>query len=184
MVLNPIQLGLAAGFVTIGLLLAFGVGFIVGMWYQASEQVSPYGAESPTAVRRPAKRPATFSLDSTLSTVRGPAPLAAEPARSPGEALPPPRAATPAPDPGVAPSGTLYLVQVGSFQARRQAEDLRRRLAKQHYPVRIQTSLVPQKGIWYRVRVGPFTDRGAADRAAQQLVSQEQLPIMILGQTP
>jgi hypothetical protein len=39
--LNRIQVGLACGFVGIGLLLAFGVGFIVGVWYQATENITP-----------------------------------------------------------------------------------------------------------------------------------------------
>jgi cell division protein FtsN len=38
---------------------------------------------------------------------------------------------------------------------------------------------MPGKGIWYRVRVGHFADRAAADRVAQRLVSQERLSVMI-----
>ena len=41
-VLSHTQLGLLLGCAGIGLILAFGGGFIVGMWYQGSEHLSPY----------------------------------------------------------------------------------------------------------------------------------------------
>ncbi|MGQ4808896.1 Cell division protein FtsN [Candidatus Entotheonellaceae bacterium PAL068K] len=180
MVLNPVQLGLAVGFVAIGLMVAFGAGFIVGMWYQDSDRVTLYRTESPSTVRRPADRPMPFSVDSTASKVPGSVSGARQTAVGKRVPLPAQRPAVPALPQGVSSSGVRYIVQVGSFRVRDQAERLRQRLAKQNYPVRIQTSVAPDRGIWHRVRVGPFPDRGAADRVAQRLGSQEQLPVIVM----
>ena len=46
--LNRLQVGVVLGFVAISLLLTFGAGFIIGMWYRASEHITPFAAqESP-----------------------------------------------------------------------------------------------------------------------------------------
>jgi cell division protein FtsN len=74
---------------------------------------------------------------------------------------------------------TGYSVQVGSFRAREEAEQLRQRLTQKGYPIWVQPSIVTGQGIWYRVRVGHFPDRASADRAAQRLASQERVSIMV-----
>jgi cell division protein FtsN len=68
---------------------------------------------------------------------------------------------------------------VGSFRAREEAERLRDRLTQKGYPVWVLPSVVVGQGIWYRVRVGSFPDRAAADRAAQRLVTQERVSVMV-----
>jgi cell division septation protein DedD len=75
-----------------------------------------------------------------------------------------------------------YSVQVGSFRAREEAEQLRHRLTQRGYPVWVQPSIVTGQGIWYRVRVGHFPDRATADRAAQRLASQERVSIMVTAE--
>jgi cell division protein FtsN len=77
------------------------------------------------------------------------------------------------------PSEAGYSVQVGSFRAREEAEHLRQRLTQKGYPVWVQPSIVTGQGIWYRVRVGHFPDRAAADRVAQRLAAQERVSIMV-----
>lgn len=184
LVLSQTQLGLALGFGAVGLIVAFGIGFIVGMWYQASDQIAPLEAGlTPSSEPRQQDRPMTFY--STLS--------APEESASP----PPPPQTVAAPRPAVAPpvtpqpqpllnqevvTGGRYSVQVGSFRAPEQAEQLQRRLIGKGYAARIQSSTVPGRGVWYRVRIGGFGDRGAADRAAQRLVAQEHLSIMIMNE--
>ena len=280
LVLNSTQVGLVLGFVVVGVITAFGVGFIVGMWYQASEHITPYedrpaptaeeqsespsmtfystlttrdaGSASPAVSSPPATRPAPGAQEvatrvPTRAGTPSPAAKAGErpaalggelppassrlpsapaaakrdagaplpvvsslqvikPAPGAPEAAnrPPARAVTPStpktgeytPTPGGAPlqpekvqtavvqppprpSGTGYSVQVGSFRAQEQAEQLRSRLAQKGYPVRVQASVLSDKGTWYRVRVGHFPDRTLADQAAQRLMVQERLSVIV-----
>ena len=76
-----------------------------------------------------------------------------------------------------------YSIQVGSFRFQEEAERLRRRLTHEGYATWIQPSQVPGQGTWYRVRVGRFTDRSAADQVADRLVAQEQLAILIAAES-
>lgn len=92
LVLNRLQAGLALGLVCIACIVAFGGGFIVGMWYQASEQITPYDATraEPPPPQEPAQ-PLTFY--STLSESADELGPIESPGRSPE---PPPPAAAPA----------------------------------------------------------------------------------------
>ena len=47
--------------------------------------------------------------------------------------------------------------------------------------VRVQLSAVPGQGLRYRVRVGTYTERTAADQTAQRLTAQEQVPAIVAG---
>jgi cell division protein FtsN len=232
LLLSRIQTGLALGLVGIGLVIAFGGGFIVGMWYQASEQITPYDpvpveslgsddatqpltfystltkpatesatSESPATpvaaseAHRPEKaesvavRAATSGPDTARPAPAGFQPPGSEPARPTPPAPPPEPPATkpsrtlPAPQPAMAQSADgRYSVQVGSFRAREQAEELRGRLRSKGYAARIQLTRIPGKGIWYRVRVGRFADRAAASRAAQRLENRERLSVLIMDE--
>ena len=184
---NRTQIGLALGFVALGLTLAFGVGFIVGMWYQTGAPLTPYNAGSaPAKKRRDHDGTMTFyttltgSAEEVASVVGGARKRAVSQAKPPFSA----QHATMVRDQAVLPSDTRYSVQVGSFRAREEAEQLYRRLAHKGYAAWIRTSLVPGKGIWYRVRVGNFPTRGAADRIAQRLESRERLSVMITDGSP
>ena len=80
-----------------------------------------------------------------------------------------------------APSAEDFSVQVGSFGSAEQAERLRTNLAQKGYPVRVQPAPVPGQGLRYRVRVGNFADRTAADQTAHHLTAQEQVPAIVAG---
>ncbi len=86
-------------------------------------------------------------------------------------------------DAGTAPSIRRYSIQVGSFRLAEQAERLRNRLRKEGYATWVQPSQVPGQGTWYRVRVGRFTERSAADEVADRLAAQEQLAILIAAES-
>ncbi len=49
-----------------------------------------------------------------------------------------------------------YFLQVGSFQATGEADNLKAKLALLGIEANIETATIPEKGLWYRVRVGPF----------------------------
>jgi cell division protein FtsN len=70
-------------------------------------------------------------------------------------------------------------VQVGSFRTPEQAEQLRSRLVHKGYPARVQASVLPGKGVRYRVRVGNFPERLVADQTAQRLTTQERMSTIV-----
>jgi cell division protein FtsN len=212
--LNRLQAGVLLGFVAISLLLTFGAGFMIGMWYRASEHMTPFAAhessviapESPprgqdmtfytTLAPEPAAKPSgtvsTTLPPQPIQSARGamtappPQPASLPPAKAPERGRPLEMSSLQQkPGPSSArqvlpqPSEAGYSVQVGSFRAREEAEQLRHRLTQKGYPVWVQPSIVAGQGIWYRVRVGHFPDRAAADRVAQRLAAQERVSIMV-----
>lgn len=63
-----------------------------------------------------------------------------------------------------------YLMQVGSFQRRPDAEELKQQLAGLKLRSSIEPSMVPGLGLWYRVHLGPYASRkdAEADKARVQ----------------
>lgn len=57
-----------------------------------------------------------------------------------------------------APGKEQYFLQAGSFQTEVDANNLKAKLALIGVEAVIQTASVPDKGVWHRVRVGPFSD--------------------------
>jgi cell division protein FtsN len=51
-----------------------------------------------------------------------------------------------------------FFLQAGSFQNAPDADNLKARLALVGVEASIQTTNLPDKGVWHRVRVGPYTD--------------------------
>ncbi|WP_189460067.1 SPOR domain-containing protein [Jeongeupia chitinilytica] len=66
-----------------------------------------------------------------------------------------------------APKGA-YL-QVGAFQSEQEADNLKAKLALVGVEATIQSSSTPDKGLWHRVRIGPFTNLADLDKARGQL---------------
>jgi DedD protein len=119
-----------------------------------------------------------------------PAPLATPPAPSAGAVTAPPAAGEPsptAPPPAATTAGAAhaapavsaavpaetsaegsgtYLVQLGSFASRANADRLARQVRTQGFPASVSQGT---SGHLYRVRVGPARDRAAASELAQQL---------------
>lgn len=50
-----------------------------------------------------------------------------------------------------------FFLQAGAFQSTADADNLKARLALLGIEATIQTTTVPDKGVWHRVRVGPYT---------------------------
>lgn len=68
----------------------------------------------------------------------------------------------PQPTPPAVVSKELYFVQAGSFQNVGDAEKLKAKLAFSGFEANIQDANIPDKGVWHRVRLGPFSDSEAA----------------------
>lgn len=62
-----------------------------------------------------------------------------------------------------------FLLQVGSFQNPADADNLKARLALVGVEAGVEPIDLPEKGIWYRVRVGPYTKVDEINRVRQTL---------------
>jgi cell division protein FtsN len=62
-----------------------------------------------------------------------------------------------------------YLLQVGSFRKHEEADSLKASLALLGLEATIQTVSINGEQTWYRVRLGPFTERDALNQARKRL---------------
>jgi len=74
-------------------------------------------------------------------------------------------------------SKPTYGVQVGAFESRRSAEQLKQRLQKRYPSVTVQT--VEGEKTMYRVRIGNEPDLQAAEKLASQLRKEELKPFVV-----
>lgn len=107
------------------------------------------GAEEPKVQPRPAE-PATDRL--TVDRTRTP-----EDAAKPAAA---------------APGGDRFWLQAGSFVNATEAENLKARLALAGWEANVQEAEVPDKGLRYRVRLGPYANTDELNRVKGELVQR------------
>jgi cell division protein FtsN len=186
--LDQTQVTLLLSFMTVGLVLVFGAGFITGMWYQTNEASRSLHLESATQPLPPtsdADKQMTFYTTLTRSQASSAAgqsdPKEVNDPQPPSHTRPS-RQIPPATQP--AALKVRYRVQVGSFRARDEAEHLNTVLSNKGYTTVIKTALVSGKGIVYRVMVGQFAERDAANHLAHRLQSRERLAVMITSDAP
>ncbi|SEM85029.1 SPOR domain-containing protein [Nitrosomonas marina] len=87
-----------------------------------------------------------------------------KPAPTPPVSLPQP---IPAREKQIQPAQAItetYYLQVGSFRSNADADNLKARLAMLGVFASVQSADLSEKGIWYRVRVGPFTQKSRVDQ--------------------
>ena len=70
--------------------------------------------------------------------------------------------------PAPGPRETFFL-QAGAFQNAPDADNLKARLALIGVEATVQTTTLPDKGVWHRVRVGPYTSVEALNRTRDNL---------------
>ena len=66
-------------------------------------------------------------------------------------------------------SKDVYFVQAGAFQNPADADNLKARLALAGLMASVEPATLPDKGIWYRVRLGPFTELDEINRVRSTL---------------
>jgi cell division protein FtsN len=71
--------------------------------------------------------------------------------------------------PSAAQAKEAFFLQAGAFQNAPDADNLKARLALLGMEATIQTTAVPDKGVWHRVRVGPYTAIDDLNRARDAL---------------
>jgi len=72
-----------------------------------------------------------------------------------------------------------YFLQAGSFQNEVDANNLKAKLALIGVEALIQSASVPDKGVWHRVRVGPFSDIEEMNKARATLSQNGIQPSLI-----
>jgi cell division protein FtsN len=72
-----------------------------------------------------------------------------------------------------------YFLQVGSFQAATEADNMKARLALLGLEALIQTADIPDKGVWHRVRIGPFANIEDMNRS-RALLAQNDIPSSLI----
>lgn len=60
--------------------------------------------------------------------------------------------------------GTTYVLQVAAFRDRKDAEEMKAKLAFTGLMAHIETVDLPGKGVYHRVRLGPYKDVAAMDK--------------------
>lgn len=63
-----------------------------------------------------------------------------------------------------------YFLQVGAFQTEQEADNMKAQLALLGMEAIVQTATIPDKGVWHRVRVGPFSELGQINKYREDLV--------------
>ncbi|MGI9534748.1 MAG: SPOR domain-containing protein [Thermodesulfobacteriota bacterium] len=71
--------------------------------------------------------------------------------------------------------GGKYTVQLGSFQNIDTAYKLEKSLNEKGYPSFVVKAVIPEKGTWYRVRVGTFNNKDKASDYAEKIKNKEKL---------
>ncbi|MEZ0232602.1 MAG: SPOR domain-containing protein [Methylophilaceae bacterium] len=62
-----------------------------------------------------------------------------------------------------------YFLQAGAFQTEQEADNMKAKLALLGMEAIVQTATIPDKGVWHRVRVGPFADIDQINKTRAEL---------------
>lgn len=85
--------------------------------------------------------------------------------------------------PAPAAPAPRYYLQAGAFQNADDADNLKAQLAMLGIEAVIQTGEVAEKGVFHRVRVGPFVAMDEVDRT-RSLLTQNDIPATLVRETP
>lgn len=90
--------------------------------------------------------------------------------------------AVPRKEPAAAPSSSKlrYTLQIASYQEKQVAEDEVKKMKKRGYAAFIASSDLPGKGLWHRVRLGSFLNKGAAEKLQKTIQGKEGISSMIV----
>jgi len=129
------------------------------------------GVEEPKiqAERKPDRTPdrAVAEQSRDAGTGKAATPVTTTPAAP--AASSPDKMATAEPPAKSAKGGEHYWLQAGSFSAQSDAENLKARLALGGWEANVQEGNVPDKGVRYRVRIGPYDDADELNRMKAEL---------------
>ena len=76
-------------------------------------------------------------------------------------------------------SGPVYTIQAAAVKKMEDADRLVAKLKKKGYPAYRAIGKVPEKGIWFRVRIGKYQSRSEAQKTQQKLRKLGLKPIIV-----
>lgn len=91
--------------------------------------------------------------------------------------------ALPEVDEPAAPPTPRYFLQAGAFQNAEDADNLKAQLALLGVEAAIQTSEIPDKGVFHRVRIGPFLAMDQVN-STRSLLAQNNIPATLVREEP
>jgi cell division protein FtsN len=140
-----------------GLVLGLGIALAVA-WY-LNKAPSPFLSRPPAAKTDPAKAGAPAKPDEKKSaTAQGEKPRFDFYKILPGtEETATDQQLKDAQKKSTAGARETFYLQAGAFQNAQDADSLKARLALIGFEATIQAATLPDKGVWHRVRVGPYT---------------------------
>jgi cell division protein FtsN len=148
--------------------LVLGLGIALGVAWYINKMPSPFTRPTPPAKLEPLK-PAqqTAKVDEKSKSEDAKPrfdfykilPGADEPAKMPQESR----------KESTVTGKEAFFLQAGSFQNAPDADNLKARLALLGVEASIETSALPDKGIWHRVRIGPYTSVEELNRTRDTL---------------
>lgn len=151
-------LGILIGLV-LGLLIALMVAWYINRLPNPFKDKAPPAKTAPYATKDPAPPPKAAATQPAQDKSK----IAA-----PGKDTAPAKDAAPEKKSTAGAQETFFL-QTGSFQSVQEAESLKARLALLGLEAAIQARTLPEKGVWHRVRVGPYTDVDELNRVREVL---------------
>jgi cell division septation protein DedD len=92
---------------------------------------------------------------------------------------PPPAAKKEQPAAKSAGTGARYTIQTGAYADRTIADEEVRNLKRRGYAAFRVSANIPDKGTWYRVRIGSFASKESAERLANDLRTKEGIPSIV-----
>jgi cell division septation protein DedD len=81
-----------------------------------------------------------------------------------------------------AASKVRYTIQVAAYPDRGMAEDEVRSMKRRGYAAFVVASNLGDKGMWYRVRVGSFSNKQSADKLAGELKAKEGIATFVTAE--
>jgi DedD protein len=83
---------------------------------------------------------------------------------------------------GLAPMGYEggYEIQVASFREQKEADTFVEELRKRGHSAYRQAAHVPERGLWHRVRIGPFKTKFTAQQYQQKLEASERISTFLV----
>jgi len=74
----------------------------------------------------------------------------------------------------------VFKLQVGSYQRRGEAENLKAMLGKNGFQAVVEQAMVPDLGLWFRVYTGPYANRKVAEQAKLQVQTKMRITGLLL----
>jgi cell division septation protein DedD len=139
--------------------------------------IASASAAGPTPVgRTETTRPGTGAASPVRSIPNPPEVTTVAPGRRTAEIAPPQTAILPAPPANLG----KYTVQIGATQDRAEAHQMVIHVSKAGLRPYVMEAKLPGRGLWYRVRVGAFADRAAADQYRKDVERELRVPAVVM----